>query len=272
MTFFPKTNDEVSEFLRSRSKALLHISGNEGSNSESETISLSKMNSVLFYEPEETIISVQSGILLSTLQNILAGKGQWIPTLIASESPEQTLGAAIAMDHYNPRTLSSGALRTTILGGTFCTTDGEVFKSGSRVVKSVAGYDIHRSFCGSRGVFGIILELTLKVQPLPEVFCRFYAPSGARERLLQFHPACLEEIGGRLLVEFAGYREDVENDIAILSASEISIEELDDMQWDNAVLQLIKNRNDNPVHILSEEVKKLLAKVRRVFDPEGVLI
>src|SRR5205807_7984424 len=136
---------------------------------------------VLLYEPEEMIISVQAGITLGELQTVLSESGQWIPTLVAEESSEKTLGAAVAMDHFNSRAKSCGMLRTTILGGTFCTTSGEIFKSGSRVVKSVAGYDIHRAFCGSRGLFGVILDLTLKVQPKPEVFFRFFAPLHIRE-------------------------------------------------------------------------------------------
>jgi len=177
---FPTNYDEVSTFLRSRSNTPLHISGNDKDGNEAEILSLSKLNSVLFYEPEEMIISVQAGISLQNLQDTLAAKGQWVPTLAASESLEATLGAVVAADHFHPRSLNCGALRTTILGGTFCTTSGEIFKSGSRVVKSVAGYDIHRAFCGSQGLFGIILDLTLKVQPLPQIFfsllCRSQRP------------------------------------------------------------------------------------------------
>src|SRR5437763_4780152 len=130
----PRTYEEISQFLNDRN-APLHISGND--NDTDEILSMSMVKSVLLYEPEEMIVRVQAGISLHELQEILDQKGQWIPTLVAEESPEKTLGAAVAMDHYNPRAKSCGMLRTTILGGTFCTTDGEIFKSGSRVVKSV---------------------------------------------------------------------------------------------------------------------------------------
>ncbi|MFI5263086.1 MAG: FAD-binding oxidoreductase [Candidatus Kapaibacterium sp.] len=272
MIFFPASNDDASQFLRQRSKGSLHISGTGQDRNDAEIISVAKLNSVLFYEPEEMIISVQTGISLEGLQNTLAAKGQWIPTLVVSESSEQTLGAAIASDHFHPRSLTCGALRTTILGGTFCTTTGEIFKSGSRVVKSVAGYDIHRAFCGSKGLFGIILDLTLKVQPLPEIFYRFFASPKEKERLAQFHPTCLQEYPGKLLVEFAGYREDIENDIDSMKSFEIDIELLDERSWIDALRKLIflhdEKRENNP----SPEVEKLLQQVRHVFDPEGVLV
>ena len=131
----PRTNEDVSQFLKGRN-APLHISGDE--HDADEILSMSTMKSVLLYEPEEMIVRVQAGISLYELQEILDQKGQWIPTLAAEESLEKTLGAAVAMDHYNSRAKNCGMLRTAILGGTFCTTDGEIFKSGSRVVKSVA--------------------------------------------------------------------------------------------------------------------------------------
>lgn len=272
MIYSPYTNLEISDILRLRSKLDLHISGNAVDEILTDTLSLVNLNSVLLYEPEEMIISVQAGINLFELQKNLSAKGQWIPTLVAEESLEQTLGAAIAMDHYFPRAKNYGALRTTILGGTFCTTNGEIFKSGSRVVKSVAGYDIHRAFCGSRGRFGIILDLTLKVQPLPEIFYRFLAPIDSREKLLQFHPSCIEEFSGNLLVEISGYKEDIEVDRDELRSSKIDIEELSGEDWRASIRELIQIRYTARNKNISPEVIELLKKVQRVFDPEGVLV
>ncbi len=272
MVYSPNTNQDVSDILRMWGDSPLHISGNAIGETQSEILSLTNLNSVLFYEPEEMIISVQSGISLDELEKTLSAKGQWIPTLVAEESLEQTLGAVIASDHFHPRAKNCGALRTTILGGTFCTTNGEIFKSGSRVVKSVAGYDIHRAFCGSRGRFGIILDLTLKVQPLPEIFYRFLAPSDSREKLLQFHPSCLEEFSGKLLVEFSGYNEDIEADRDEMRSSKINTEELNSENWNIAIKTLIQLRDDDKKKFLSSDVEELLIKVQRVFDPEGVLV
>ena len=272
MVYSPHTNQEVSDILRLRNKSDLHISGKARGELKTDTLSLANLNTILFYEPEEMIVSVQAGIAISELQKKLSAKGQWIPTLVAEESLEHTIGAAIAMDHYHPRSKSCGALRTTILGGTFCTTNGEIFKSGSRVVKSVAGYDIHRSFCGSLGRFGIILDVTLKVQPLPEIFHRFLAPIVSREKILQLHPSCLEEFSAKLLVEISGYKEDIEADIIELESSKINIEELNDENWNAAIKSVIQLQDEEKKKYLSSDVVELLKKVQRVFDPEGVLV
>jgi FAD/FMN-containing dehydrogenase len=272
MIFYAQSNEDISQFLRNRSRSPLHISGGEKDSSAYETISLSKINHILFYEPQEMIISVQAGIRLDELQKILAEKNQWIPTLHASEVSEATLGAAVAMDHFHPRTLTCGALRTAILGGTFCTTKGEIFKSGSRVVKSVAGYDIHRAFCGSRGRFGIILDLTLKVQPLPEMFYHFYAPKNAHKMLLQFHPTCIEEHAEKLLVELSGYKEDVIADTEEVKSSGIHIEELKDNTWNSVMKELIYSQDREKEKKLEPFSEELMNKVKRVFDPENILV
>jgi FAD/FMN-containing dehydrogenase len=264
MITFINTNLEISEFFRNSSKKPLHITGNEKSEGDLELLSLSKMSSVLLYEPEEMIISAQAGIALEKLDGILADKGQWIPTLVTNESLEKTLGAAVAMDRYHPRSKTSGMLRTTILGGTFCTTKGEIFKSGSRVVKSVAGYDIHRAFCGSKGAFGVILDLTLKVQPRPEIFFRFFSPNINKEKIQRLYPVCLEEHDGKLLVECAGYTEDIENDLTEIKKMN-GIEEISETKWDEIIREVSSQKRGNTN-------SELLDKVKEVFDPQRILV
>ncbi|MEI8135169.1 MAG: FAD-binding oxidoreductase [bacterium] len=268
MPFFPTSNADVAEFLSMRAKSALHISGNEHEHANAETLSVARMNSVSLYEPEEMIISVQSGILLEELDAVLREKKQWLPMLQPNETHSRTLGGAVATDMYHPRSRASGMLRTAILGGTFASTDGVVFKSGSRVVKSVAGYDIHRAFCGSQGLFGVILEITFKVQPLPEKFYRFLAPLQIREKILSMHPTCLEELDGKLLVELAGFDEDIREDMKLLS--KLNLIELDSDAWSECVKKVIRAKNN--LSKLSPDVEELLASVRRTFDPEGVLV
>ena len=268
MMFSPKTADEVTEFFRTRSQRV-HITGASEESIGVDTLSLAQLNSVLLYEPEEMIISVGAGISLFQLSNSLSERGQWIPTLAPNENIAFTLGAAIAEDHYQPRAKSLGMLRTTILGGTFGTTDGVLFKSGSRVVKSVAGYDIHRAFCGSRGRFGAIIAVTLKVQPLPEVFFRFTASNNSKDAIREFNPTILEEFDGVLLVELAGYREDIHNEKEELLTIVNSIREISDAHWESTIKKIQQSKQRQNI---SNEAELLLSKVKAVFDPKQLLV
>ncbi len=217
---------------------------------------------IVLYEPEELIISVRGEILLNELENILAEYHQWIPTLVASEHTEEILSNAIEEDHYHPRAQSCGMLRTTILGGTFTSHAGEMFKSGSRVVKSVAGYDIHRAFCGSKGKFGKIDTVTLKVQARPEAFYHFFAPLSSKNELLNFFPTITEEYNDKLFIELAGYKEDIEHDKNELQNLRHAIEEVEESNVAKIIKHIIL-RKSTPTP--STDSDTLLDSLRSAF-------
>ncbi len=266
----PATIDELSHFLTSRKNELLHITSGTIEKSGVETLSMSSFNRIITYEPEEMIVIAEAGITLLELQRVLKEKGQWIPTLVSEENPEATLGATIARDHYHPRSRTIGMLRTTILGGTFCTPKGDVFKSGSRVVKSVAGYDIHRSFCGSQGLFAVIVHVTLKTAPLPEQQYYFETSATNKENILKYHPSIIEEHNGKLFVELSGMNEDVSADIQDISKSDIEHTAISPDDARSIIKNIISSRVKKEIDPGSREYK-LLAEVRRAFDEKGVL-
>jgi len=267
----PTTIDELSHLLQERKNLPLHITSSPEEQSGVETLSMSGFNRIITYEPEEMIVIAEAGITLSALQSALYEKGQWIPTLVSEENPETRLGAAIARDHYHPRSRTMGMLRTTILGGTFCTSKGEVFKSGSRVVKSVAGYDIHRSFCGSEGLFGVIIHVTLKTAPLPEQFYYFQTSLSNKENIHKYHPSITEEYNGDLFIELSGMKEDVSADIEDILKSGIEQRVIAPNDARSIIKSIITSKAKKEPDIRSRGYE-LLAEVRRAFDAEGVLV
>ncbi len=257
MIFRPTSYDEVSECLQKSSSLSIHSSvTNEASH---DLLSLENFKQVLLYEPEEMIVRVQAGITIEELSNRLREQGQWIPTLVPGENLELTVGAAIANDNYHPRSATLGMLRTTILGGTFAAADGTIYKSGSRVVKSVAGYDIHRAFCGSKGKFGAILDVTLKVQPLPESFVWFESSVDTT----RFYPSIKERVDGSVFYELAGFREDINHDrqeLSLLSATMLTEQEAH-----------TKIRSIISKHRSLESSFTSAIPILNAFDPKGVL-
>lgn len=263
MTYYPTTAEEAAEILRSRSDAI-HISSKHESSFAGDVLSLAEFNSVIAYEPEEMIIETRSAITLAELERILGERNQWIPTLVPSEHPDTTLAAAIANDRYSPRARSLGMLRTTILGGKFITGDGVIFKSGSRVVKSVAGYDTHRAFCGSRGLFGAIISVTLKVQPRPEKIVRCITG----DDVSTYHPTIREKYRGGYFVELAGYTEDIESDVNDMISKNMSVSFCDKNGSSSVIREIIAAHEPSPV---DAEAMKVLQRLREAFDPKGIL-
>jgi glycolate oxidase FAD binding subunit len=89
--------------------------------------------------------------------------------------PDATIGGVIAAGLSGPRRASSGAVRDFMLGARLLDGRAQVLSFGGRVMKNVAGYDVSRLFAGSLGIFGVILEASIKVLPRPpqEITLRF---------------------------------------------------------------------------------------------------
>ena len=125
------------------------------------------LNRLIDYPHDDMTITVEAGLTISTLTNILADKGQTLP--VDHAIPEQaTIGGAVAVNTAGPRRLLNGTLRDWLIGISFIADNGDVVSGGGRVVKNVAGYDLMKLHLGARGQFGIITQLTFKVKPRPE--------------------------------------------------------------------------------------------------------
>ena len=111
-------------------------------------------------------VTVQAGVTLATLQAELAKHGQRLP-LDALWPERSTLGGVIATNDSGPLRLRFGSLRDLLLGVTVVLANGSLARSGGRVVKNVAGYDLPKLFIGAFGTLGVLTEVTLRTYPLP---------------------------------------------------------------------------------------------------------
>lgn len=148
---------------------------------------------VVAYEPTELVVTVRAGTPLAELENLLTAQGQMLPF----EPPRfgaATIGGCVAAGLSGPRRMAAGAVRDYMLGVKIIDGRAEVLSFGGQVMKNVAGYDVSRLLAGSLGTLGLILEVSLKVLPLPvrEASVRFAL--GETEAL-----KCLNEWGGQPL-------------------------------------------------------------------------
>lgn len=125
------------------------------------------LDRVVDYPFADMTITVEAGITLAALQNVLAEHNQRLP-LEAPQPARATLGGIYATNTSGPRRFGAGRPRDLIIGVSFVTGQAELVKGGGRVVKNVAGYDFPRLLTGSMGTLGIIAQMTLKVRPRPE--------------------------------------------------------------------------------------------------------
>ncbi|MGH7780972.1 MAG: FAD-binding oxidoreductase [Candidatus Binataceae bacterium] len=129
-------------------------------------ISLERMARVAAYEPHDMTIVAQPGISIADLNAAMAPSGQRLP--VDPRNPRaSTVGALIAAHHAGPLRLSEGTARDLLIGIQYVGHGGQTIRSGGRVVKNVAGYDLMKLMNGSFGTLGIITEAAFKVRPAP---------------------------------------------------------------------------------------------------------
>lgn len=131
-------------------------------------LSLEKLNRLIDYAPDDLTITVEAGMTLAELANILVKRGQRLPVDVPLPD-RATIGGAAAVNPSGPRRFAYGTLSDYVLGFTAVDGQGMMFFGGGRVLKNAAGYNMGRLMVGSLGTLGVITQLTLMVRPLPEM-------------------------------------------------------------------------------------------------------
>ena len=129
-------------------------------------LAMTRINEVVEYEPADLTVTVEAGIQLTSLQEKLADNGQFLP-LNPPYASRCTLGGIVAANASGSLRLRYGTARNLVLGLRVVHASGTVVKSGGKVVKNVAGYDVNKLYIGSFGTLGILTEMTLKLSPIP---------------------------------------------------------------------------------------------------------
>lgn len=147
-------------------------------------IALEKLAQLIDHDDANLTATVQAGMKVGSLQEILGRRRQFLP-VDPPRPPCATIGGTIAANVNGPRRMMYGGVRDLVVGMKMALATGAQIKSGGKVVKNVAGYDLCKLFVGSLGTLGIITEATFRVAPLAETAASFVA-SGALDRCARF--------------------------------------------------------------------------------------
>ncbi|HEV8483956.1 MAG TPA: FAD-binding oxidoreductase [Blastocatellia bacterium] len=132
-------------------------------------LSLERMNRIVEYSPPDLTVTAEPGVAISALNEVVKGECQWLP-LDPPGSDKASLGAIAACASSGPLRLGFGSPRDYVIGLRLAHADGSESKSGGKVAKNVAGYDMNKLYVGSYGTLAVLTELTFKLRPLPESF------------------------------------------------------------------------------------------------------
>lgn len=125
-----------------------------------------RLNRVLEHPWQDLTCTVQAGCTWSAMQQTLARHNQFV-ALDPLWPDHATVGGIVATNDSGALRYRYGSLRDLIIGMTVVLADGTIAKTGGKVVKNVAGYDLHKLMTGAFGTLGIVAEVTFRLHPLP---------------------------------------------------------------------------------------------------------
>ncbi|WP_188196447.1 FAD-binding oxidoreductase [Nonomuraea sp. SYSU D8015] len=171
----PETVEEIAAVLRDcaeRDLAVVPVGGGTklhwGTPPERCDVLLDMccLNEILEHAAGDLVVRTQAGVTMDALAAALAEKGQEL-ALDVPFTEGTTVGGTLATATAGPRAFRYGTARDLLIGITVVLPDGTIARSGGKVVKNVAGYDLGKLFTGSYGTLGVISEATFRLHPLP---------------------------------------------------------------------------------------------------------
>jgi len=129
-------------------------------------LSTARLDRILEYAWDDMTVIVEAGCRVADLQKTLAAHGQQLA--LDPLWPERaSIGGILSTNDSGTLRVRYGSLRDLIIGITVALPDGTLAKSGGKVVKNVAGYDLAKLFTGGSGTLGVIVQAIFRLHPLP---------------------------------------------------------------------------------------------------------
>jgi FAD/FMN-containing dehydrogenase len=172
----PKMTEDVSQLLRICNEfnqpvvphgGLTNVVGGTVTRANELALTLERMNAVEEINVQNKTVTVQAGVVLQNLQNMLAEKGFLFPLDLGAKGTCM-IGGNIASNAGGLQALRYGVMRNLVLGLEVVLADGTIISSMNKMMKNNAGYDLKHFFIGSEGTLGIITRAVLKIEDLPK--------------------------------------------------------------------------------------------------------
>jgi FAD/FMN-containing dehydrogenase len=168
---------------------------------------------VVTYDPADLTVTVGAGTRCADLAAVLGAEAQ--ECALDPRDGEATVGGVLATGLSGHRRLRSGPVRDRVLEVRFVTAEGRVVKGGGPTVKNVSGFDLPRLLVGSLGTLGVLVQVTLRCQPMAPAarWLRTDADPFEVRRAL-YRPSCLAWDGATTHVLLEGVGADVDAEAA----------------------------------------------------------
>jgi len=129
-------------------------------------LSTARLDRVLEHAWADMTVIVEAGCRVADLQKALSEHKQRL-ALDPLWPEHATIGGILSTNDSGTLRVRYGSLRDLIIGITVALPDGNLAKSGGKVVKNVAGYDLAKLYTGALGTLGVIVQAIFRLHPLP---------------------------------------------------------------------------------------------------------
>jgi glycolate oxidase FAD binding subunit len=155
-----------------------------GPKSDAPDFDTRRLNGIQEHNVGDFTAVLEAGVPLADAQAAFGAEGQMLaldPPL--GEGDTATIGGVVAANDSGPLRHRYGGVRDLVVGMTVVLSDGTIAKSGGKVIKNVAGYDLAKLFAGSYGTLGLIASVAVRLHPAPARTATLTGSSDDPERL-----------------------------------------------------------------------------------------
>jgi glycolate oxidase FAD binding subunit len=266
----PETVQHAAKLLKGLDRPIRPVGGGTKPWSvarDEEPLETGGLDRILEHNVGDFTAVLEAGVPFAEAQATFAAHGQ----RIAWDPPDAggaTIGGIMATGDSGPLRHRYGGVRDLVVGASVVLSDGTIAKSGGKVIKNVAGYDLAKLFAGSYGTLGLIATVSVRLHPLPTktaTIChQFDDPDALLAKTLELARLPLEadcfdvvwENGsGRILTQFSG---------AAAETAARRVGDLVDQDWD--AVRTLQRRPDGAVLKVSGRPTDLPDVIRAAGD------
>ncbi len=173
----PASAEEVATVIRAASAARVGVvpygggTGLVGGQVQADgpapiLLSLERMRKIRAIYPQENVMVVEAGAILSDIHDAAQGVDRLFPLTIAAKGSAR-IGGNLATNAGGVNVLRYGNARDLCLGLEVVLPDGAIWHGLKRLRKDNTGYDLKNLLIGSEGTLGVITAAALKLYPRP---------------------------------------------------------------------------------------------------------
>jgi len=183
-------------------------------------LEMHRLNVLLEHTWQDMTCSVEAGCSWASLQSGLARHGQFVA--LDPLWPERaTVGGIVATNDSGALRLKYGGLRDLIIGMTIVLADGTIAKTGGKVVKNVAGYDLHKLMIGAFGTLGVVTSVNFRLHSKPQCTQSFSVSAPDAEPLGKLMLKLLHAQVSTVAIQLRGTAAGFELDVQLASLAEV---------------------------------------------------